>query len=74
MEGAGLLVFMTGGGGGGGAEFSVLSSVMLFQAVKCGWSHMQVKGGKLVMWPETDIGSELPLVHCQPLWLGTCQS
>ena len=31
------------------------------RAVKCGRSCMQINDRKLVMWPETDAGSELPL-------------
>ena len=29
--------------------------------MKCGQSHMQINGGKLVLQPETCAGSELPM-------------
>ena len=43
------------------SEFSVLSFTTLCRGAKCGQSRMQMNGGKQVMQPETDVGSEVPL-------------
>ena len=45
-------------------------------SVKCGWYHMQMNGGKLVMRLEIDVGSKLPLTLFDGTypWPGSCQS
>ena len=44
------------------AENLDLSFATPYWAVKCGWSCIQMNGGKLVIWLKTDEGSELPLI------------
>ena len=56
-----LRIIITITGGKNKSEFSALSFTTLFWAAKCDWSHMQMNGENLVMWPETDIGRELSL-------------
>ena len=43
------------------SHFSALSFITLYSAEKCSQSHMQMDIWKLVMWLETDVGSELPM-------------
>ena len=43
------------------SRFSALSSATLCRAVKYDRSRVQMNGGKVVMQPETDVGSELSL-------------
>ena len=59
------------------SQFSALSFATLCCTVKCGQPCMQMNSRKLVMRPETDTGSELPLTSfnwCHPPWPGSFQS